>query len=155
MFDQGTVLVGEEMRYDTPRLVVPFGKPFELIFDNPDVMPHNLVVVRPGTREKVGTTAAMMKPDELDEQRRAYLPKTDDILAATRLLEPGQKETLKLTAPALAGDYEYVCTFPGHHLLMWGWLIVCRDVDAYLQTHPEVAASASAPAGEHEHQHGK
>src|SRR5439155_19150114 len=99
--------VREQMRYDTPRLVVEAGKPFEIIVENTDFMPHNLAVVKPGTREKVGLAAATMKPDELDGQGRAYLPQTTDILAATRLLEPGQKETLKLTAPAQEGDNEY------------------------------------------------
>ena len=147
--------VREQMRYDTPRLVVEAGKPFEIIVENADFMPHNLAVVKPGTRELVGTAAATMKPEELDSQGRAYLPKTSDILAATRLLDSGQKETLKLTAPSLEGDYEYVCTFPGHHQFMWGWLIITKDVDAYLRTHPEVAVAPAAPAGEHEHQHGK
>ncbi|MDB6152531.1 MAG: putative rane-bound dehydrogenase, partial [Chthoniobacteraceae bacterium] len=33
--------VREQMRYDTPRLVVEAGKPIEIIFENPDFMPHN------------------------------------------------------------------------------------------------------------------
>ena len=45
--------VREQMRYDTPRLVVEPGKPFEVIFENDDFMPHNIVFVKPGTREKV------------------------------------------------------------------------------------------------------
>ena len=40
------------------------------------------------------------------------MPATGDILDATKLLEAGHKETLKLTAPATEGDYEYVCTSP-------------------------------------------
>ena len=34
--------VREQMRYDTPRLVVEAGKPFEVIFENVDLMPHNM-----------------------------------------------------------------------------------------------------------------
>jgi azurin len=129
--------VKEQMRFDTPRLVVEAGKPFELIVVNVDFMPHNLVVVRPGTRDRVGTTAAVMRPDDLDGKGRAFVPQSDAILGATRLLNNGQQETLRLTAPAEVGDYEYVCTFPGHHQVMWGWLVVTRDVDAYLEQHPE------------------
>ena len=40
--------VREQMRYDTPRLVVEAGKPFQIILENNDFMPHNLVVVSPG-----------------------------------------------------------------------------------------------------------
>jgi glucose/arabinose dehydrogenase/azurin len=142
--------VREQMRYDTPRVVVEAGKPFEVIVENGDFMPHNLVIVKPGTREKVGAAAATMKPDDLDSQGRAYLPKTSDVLAATKLLDPGQKETLKLAAPDTEGVHEYVCTFPGHFQTMWGQLVVTKDVDAYLQAHPEAPLPPPA-AGEHDH----
>jgi azurin len=42
-----------------------------------------------------------------------------------------------MTAPAEPGDYEYVCTFPGHYVIMWGKLVVTKDVDAYLQANPK------------------
>jgi glucose/arabinose dehydrogenase/azurin len=144
--------VREQMRYDTPRLVAEAGKAIEIIFENADFMPHNLVVVRPGTRDKVGTAAALMKPEDLDGRGRAYIPNTVDILSATKLVDPGQRVTLSLTVPNEEGNYEYVCTFPGHHQLMWGTLVVTRDVDAYLQAHPE--APVAAPAAAHNHDHG-
>jgi glucose/arabinose dehydrogenase/azurin len=129
--------VREQMRYDTPRLVVTAGQPFEIRFENVDFMPHNLVLVRPGTREKVGLASAKMKPDELDGEGRAFVPESQDILAATKLIEPRQKTALKLTAPTEEGVYEYFCTYPGHYLIMWGQLIVTKDVDAYLRSHPQ------------------
>jgi azurin/lysophospholipase L1-like esterase len=145
--------VREQMRYDTPRLVVEAGKPFEIILENTDFMPHNLTVVKPSTREKIGEMSAAMTPDQLDKQGRAYIPKTGNILAATKLLEPGQKETLKVTAPKAEGNYEYVCTYPGHWEMMWGTLVVTRDVDRYLQEHPEAPQQGGTPnaAAAHEH----
>ena len=129
----------EQMRYDTPRLVVEAGKPFEIILQNMDAMGHNLVVVKPGTKEKVGTAAGTMTPDKLDGEGRAFLPKSTDIIAATKLVEPDQKVSLKLTAPTEEGEYEYVCTVPGHFAIMNGKLIVTKDVDAYLAAHPAAA----------------
>lgn len=142
--------VREQMRYDTPRIVVEAGKAFEIIVENDDFMPHNLVVVKPGTREAIGNAAATMAPDKLDRSGRPFVPNSGDILAATKLLEAGQRATLKLTAPTTTGDYEYVCTFPGHAQVMWGRLVVTKDVDAYLQANPE----ANLPkAGAHDHNH--
>jgi len=129
--------VREQMRYDTPRLVVEAGKPFQIIVQNEDAMPHNFVVVKAGSREKVGNAAMTLPPTKLDGQGRAYIPSSPDILAATKLLEPGQKQTLQLTAPKEEGEEEYVCTFPGHWMIMWGKLVVTKDVDAYLQAHPD------------------
>ena len=146
--------VREQMRYDTTRLVVEAGKPFEIIVENTDAMPHNLVFVQPGARQEVAEAAQNMKPDALDKKGRAFVPKDHaKIIEASKLIEPGQKETLKLTAPATEGDYEYVCTFPGHWTLMWGKLIVVKDVDAYLQAHPLADAVPSGPVDHAAHQH--
>lgn len=150
--------VREQMRFDTPRIVVEAGRPFEVVVENPDFMPHNFVVVKPGTRPKVGAMADAMKPDDRDEAGRPHVPRTSDILGATRLLEAGQRQVLKLTAPATEGDHEFVCTFPNHWQVMWGWLIVTRDVDAYLEQHPEsapvgAAAGDEAPVHSHGHEH--
>ncbi|MDQ3624481.1 MAG: HEAT repeat domain-containing protein, partial [Verrucomicrobiota bacterium] len=146
--------VREQMRYDKARLVVEAGKPFEVLLENVDVMPHNIVFVQPGTRQAVSEAVATMKPDRLDKQGRAYVPQKDSrVLEASKMLEPGQKETIKMTAPKKEGEYEYVCTFPGHWLIMWGKLIVTKDVDAYLQANPQPAVAASGHAEVHPHAH--
>jgi azurin len=149
--------VREQMRYDTPRLVVEAGKPFEVIFENVDMMPHNIVFVAPGTRQAVAESVQTRRPDQLDKQGRAYVPEKDKrVIAASRMLDPGEKETLKLTAPHEEGDYDFVCTFPGHWMIMWGKWIVTSDVDAYLRAHPEPTpplpgTGTTAHAGTHAH----
>ncbi len=147
--------VREQMRYDIPRIVVEVGKTFEIILKNDDFMPHNLVIVQPDSRNDVGLAAAVMKPDQIDDQGRPFIPQSqlDKILAATPLLEAGEEARLQLVAPEMKGDYEYVCTFPGHHTLMWGWLIVTDDVDAYLAANPKPRPTSPtatlAPAEDH------
>jgi azurin len=128
----------------------------ELTFDNVDVMPHNLVVVKPGAREKVGTAAMTMTPDDRDAKGRAYVPNSSEVVAATKLLETGQSETLRLPAIRTEGVYEYVCTFPGHWIVMYGQLVVTKDVDAYLKENPApgpaVAAKTAAATDVHAHE---
>jgi azurin len=121
--------VHEQLRYDTTRITVQAGKPFEVVFENDDVMPHNFVIVPPGMHMEIGNAAMTMTPDKLDKQGRAYIPASHEksVIAATKLLEPGQRETLKVKAPNKPGDYEFVCTFPGHALIMWGTLSVTKD----------------------------
>ena len=123
-------------------------------------MPHNLVIVKPNTCQKLGLAAATMKPDQFDAEGRAYVPDSSDILAASKMLQPGQRESLKLTAPSVEGDYEYFCTYPEHYQVMWAWLIVTKDVDAYLQAHPEAplpapnaAALSEGSPNAHAHSH--
>jgi azurin len=144
--------VHEQMRYDQARLVVEAGKPFEIILENADTMPHNLVFVKPASHEKVGMASATMTPDKLDKQGRAFIPKSDLILDATKLVEPAQKDSIKVSGINDEGEFEYVCTVPGHFALMWGKLIVTKDVDAYLQANPVALQSApNAPAIVHQH----
>ena len=145
--------VREQMRYDTTRIVVEAGKPLEIILENVDMMPHNLVIVQPGAREEVGNQAQTMAPNP-DKQGRLYVPNNKKIIASSKLLEAGQKETLKLTAPEKPGEYEYVCTYPEHWKVMFGQLVVVKDMDAFLKA----SAKSTSPlpqvtAVRHEHQH--
>jgi glucose/arabinose dehydrogenase/azurin len=146
--------VREQMRYDLTRLVVEAGKPFEIILENDDFMGHNLVITEPGAREEVGTQAQTMKPKP-DRQGRLYIPRNKKIIAGTKIVEPGQKETLKLTAPKTPGDYDYLCTYPEHWKVMFGQLVVVKDFDAFLQASAKYGAiqQASAPEAEHHHSH--
>ncbi|MEO6740435.1 MAG: HEAT repeat domain-containing protein, partial [Chthoniobacteraceae bacterium] len=130
--------VHEQMRYDTTRIVVEKGKPFEIIIENLDAMPHNLVIVDSGTRQNVAEAVQTRRPDQLDKKGRAYVPEKDGrVHEASKLIEPGQKDTIKWTAPNKEGEYDYVCTFPGHWAIMWGKIVVTKDVDAYLAANPD------------------
>jgi putative heme-binding domain-containing protein len=125
----GTVL--EQMRYDLDRIVVQAGKPVEIVFENTDMMPHNLVVARPGALEEVGllAEATATRPDAA---RRQYIPESPRILFFSRLLQPREAQKLSFTAPSQAGVYPYVCTYPGHWRRMYGALYVVDDLDGYL-----------------------
>jgi azurin len=56
-----------------------------------------------------------------------YVPasKAAEILAATKLLGPGERHTTTFAAPSAPGRYPFVCSFPGHAQVgMRGVLIV-------------------------------
>ena len=46
------------------------------------------------------------------------------MLWATKVVPTGQSHSLKFTAPKALGDYPYVCTIPGHGILMLGTMTV-------------------------------
>ena len=73
------------------------------------------------------------------------MPNDKRILLSSKLLEPGEKETLQFTAPAKPGDYEYVCTYPEHWKVMFGELVVVKDMAAFLKA--EAPAPAARKAG--------
>ena len=85
--------------YDTPRLVVEAGKPFEIIFENTDFMPHNVVIVRPGSREKVGEGLGVAEHFDGDGRRRAPL-----VQGAGRRQPPGHLHCLIVAAVLIEID---------------------------------------------------
>lgn len=118
--------VMNEMAFDVTEFSVEAGKKVEIIFENPDFMQHNLLVVEQGALEKVGKAADKMatSPDAADKD---YVPDMDEVLYATRLLNPEETVTLSFTAPEEPGEYPYVCTFPGHWRTMQGTMIVTEN----------------------------
>ncbi len=137
--------VPEQLRYDTTRIVVEAGKATEILFANDDAMPHNFVLVAPGTRNALAATALTMDPRKKDGKGRACIPESPSVLAATKMLEPGQSERLIYQAAAETQEYEFFCSFPGHGVVMGGRFIVTPDVDAYLAEHPALPNSLPMP----------
>ncbi|MCH8828620.1 MAG: c-type cytochrome, partial [Planctomycetes bacterium] len=119
--------VHEEMRYDTPYFAVEAGRPVQLVLRNEDLMPHNLVITRPGKLKDVAFAAAAMPP-RIDRSGRLYVPKTGDVLFATKLVPSHSQAVLTFTAPKKPGVYPYVCTFPNHWMRMYGVMVVVKDL---------------------------
>ena len=131
--------VPHRMIYDTTRFYVKAGAPVEIIFENTDIMPHNLVITAPGAMAKVGNAAEAMAMDE-DAAERQYLPDLPEVLHATNMLYSGMSETLRFTAPSEPGVYPFVCTYPGHWLIMNGTMHVVEEIDDTMVT---VASTAT------------
>ena len=123
--------ITDQMLFNKDRIAAQAGKPLEIIFENSDIMPHNFVVAKPGSLEEVGLLgeSTSTQPGALE---RNYVPPSDKILVATRLLAPRDSQKLSLTAPRQPGVYPYVCTYPGHWRRMFGAFYVVDDIAAYL-----------------------
>jgi azurin len=141
-----TALTG--LRFEPARFAVAPGAKIALTFRNPDDMMHNVVFTRPGARAAVAEAALA-----LGEQgpARNFVPADERVIAATPIVNPGGTVRLEFTAPATEGVYPYVCTFPGHGLVMFGAMYVARTPrlpplaeDPHVP--PPVVAAATAAA---------
>lgn len=76
-----------------------------------EAMSHNWVLLEQGT-DAIALTQSGSSHPETD-----YIPsdRTVYILAKTKMVGPGESDTVSFTAPRNAGQYEYVCTFPDHY----------------------------------------
>ena len=112
-----------KMQFNEDTLVVSAGKTVSIVFENPDFMQHNLLIVAPGKLEIVGQAAdALMSAP--DAAQKNYVPQIPEVLFATRILNPNERVRLTFKAPSRPGAYPFVCTFPGHWRIMNGILIV-------------------------------
>ena len=121
----------ERMLFTTKQFTVKPGQPVKLVFTNPDATDHNLVVVTPGSLAEVGMAANDMAKDPRNAAGD-FIPdsKRQLILAATPMIGPTRKSlahVLRFEAPREPGVYPYVCTFPGHWIVMNGQMVVARD----------------------------
>lgn len=118
------VTANDQMRFSANRIEVKAGGPIKIELSNIGTLPkeamgHNLIVLKPGVVPAAFAAKAMnAKPTE-------YVPPdaAAEVVGHTKLLGPGEKETLTLEGLA-AGTYPFLCSFPGHVALMNGELVV-------------------------------
>ncbi len=114
----------DTMMYDKTTFEVKSGQKVKLVFKNIGKLPkaamgHNVVIL------KKGVNVAAFCSEAIKFAAKDYFPesKKGDVIATTKLLGPGESDTIIFTAPA-PGTYDYVCTFPGHFALMKGKMTV-------------------------------
>lgn len=120
----------EQMQYDTKYFVVQAGKPVEVTLENADAMPHNLVITTPGAMQEVAVQAGSMPPP-MDDSKKAYIPDNPKVLDSLSMVQPDESATMTFTAPKEPGEYDFVCTFPGHWVRMYGVMLVVPDLEAW------------------------
>ncbi|MFL2451042.1 MAG: PVC-type heme-binding CxxCH protein [Verrucomicrobiales bacterium] len=115
--------VPEKMIYDITEFTVKRNQPVKLILSNPDLTMHNLVIVKPGALEKVGKAGNEMAKDK-NGLKKNYIPNLSEVLWSTPQLKQNTSHTIRFKAPKKSGEYPYVCTFPGHWVIMKGLMKV-------------------------------
>ncbi len=116
--------IHERMQFTITEFKVKAGAPVKLILENPDATPHNLLIVKPGSEDEIGQAANQMATVPGAFEKMDFVPKSEKILHATKMLKQGESDTLRFHAPKEPGRYPYICSFPGHYLVMRGVMIV-------------------------------
>lgn len=101
------------------------GEAIALTLSNPDTVPHNWALIMPGKLSAIGEQANRLvaAPEGYIQQ---YVPLSSDVICYTDIVEPHQEFTIHFRAPNTPGRYPFLCTFPGHWMVMNGELIVDR-----------------------------
>ncbi len=111
------------MRYNKDEIKVKAGQTVRLTLKHvgemeKSVMGHNWVLLKQGTViNEFGQKAVQAKDND-------YIPEgTDAVITHTKMIGGGEEVTIEFEAPA-AGEYDFICSFPGHYSVMNGKFIV-------------------------------
>lgn len=116
----------DQMQYNVKAFEVTEGQKVVLSFKHIGQLPavamgHNVVILKSGTVVPAFATKCAPAKDT------AYIPQDEEskkaIVAHTKMLGGGESDEVTFTAPA-AGDYPFICTFPGHFAIMQGVMTV-------------------------------
>jgi azurin len=106
---------GDDMKYSLTTIEAKPGETLHIVLKGTGTIPkiamaHNFVAL------KAGVDAAKFSQDAMTARDTDYVPaaRKADVLASTTLAGPGETVEVTFKAPAAAGTYPYLCTFPGH-----------------------------------------
>lgn len=117
----------DQMQFSTKALEATAGDKVTLTLKHIGALPkaamgHNVVILKPGITAQAFAIKAM-KATTTD-----YVPQDEEskkeVVAHTKLIGGGESDSVTFDVPAEAGDYVFLCTFPGHFSLMSGVLKV-------------------------------
>ena len=111
----------DQMKFDTAEIRVSAGEKIRLTLNHTGKLPktamgHNFVLL-----EK-GTDIADFGMQAMNAKDNQYIP-ANGVIVHTKLIGGGESTTIEFTAPA-KGNYDFVCSFPGHYAMMKGKFIV-------------------------------
>ena len=114
-----TVQAGANLSFSPNFLTGKAGEVIALEFANPDAVPHNWALIAPNTLAQFGDGVNRQIADP-DAFARQYIPDQAQVVAYTDVVQPQDKFTIYFTLPTKPGRYPFVCSFPGHWMVMNG-----------------------------------
>ena len=118
------ITANDQMKFSVATIEATAGEEIKVVLKNDGTLPkeamgHNFVLLKAGVDMTAFATAAMTAKDT------DYVPAAQkgDVLASIPVLGPKKSGEVTFKAPA-AGDYSFLCSFPGHYMLMKGTLKV-------------------------------
>lgn len=114
---------GRNLTYGTTEFHVKADEAIAFTLVNPDVVPHNWVLVQPESLRTVGELGNQMIADPMAFARQ-YIPDSDQVITHTDIVNPNTEQTIYFHAPTAPGRYPFLCTFPGHWMVMNGVMVV-------------------------------
>ena len=107
------IIASDPMNFDIDEIVVPSCSTITLTLVNDSNMEHNFVLISEGKGNEIAMAAVDAGP------LNNYVPESEDVLFGGALVKPQITESFTFESPPI-GEYEFLCTFPGHYVFMKG-----------------------------------
>ncbi|MBS1491358.1 MAG: azurin [Bacteroidetes bacterium] len=118
------ISAGDDMKYDRTEIKVKEGQTVKLTLTHIGKAPvatmgHNFVLLAQGVSPDNFSREAVNAKDN------DYIPKgmEKDVIAHTKTIGGGETASVEFKAPS-KGTYDFLCSFPGHFVMMKGKFIV-------------------------------
>lgn len=143
------LVMSDGLRFSPARVAAEAGERLTFKIDNVDStdLAHNFVVIKPGTRSAI---VALSLAQGADGPARDFVPVSADILGSSKLLPAGNSAVVTVQLPDVKGVYPYVCTFPGHGMMMFGAIyagVPMPALEADTNLPPTVVAALATGGG--------
>jgi azurin len=108
----------DKMRYDLTAFEVKPGQKVSVTIKNVGTTPkfsmgHNFVML--DRTVNAGNATTFLDKASTEAAHDYVPPNAKEVLAHSRLLGPGESDTVTFNAPYIPGEYLYLCSFPGHY----------------------------------------
>lgn len=107
----------DNMKFDVTLIEAEPGETLRIVFETvskmpPQAMSHNIAIVDLGTDTDAFAMASMSARDN-----EFIAPDYENqVIFNTPMLGGGESVEMEFTVPETKGDYDFVCTFPGHYM---------------------------------------
>ncbi len=113
-----TIHADDKMRFDVTAIEAAPGQKIVVTFKNVGTTPkvsmgHNFVLLDKTVNEQ--NVTKFLDAASMDAAHDYVPPSSKEVLAHSKLLGPGETETVTFNAPYVPGQYLYLCSFPGHY----------------------------------------
>ena len=125
--DQEIVIEGnDQMQFNKKTMEIKAGETIKLTLKHVGKLPkiamgHNIVILKKGTN--LATWAGKAMTAAATDYIPADKASKDAVIAHTKTLGGGETDTITFSIKD-AGEYEYLCSFPGHFAIMQGKITV-------------------------------
>ena len=108
----------DKMKFDVTAFEAKPGQKISVTLKNVGTTPkfsmgHNFIMLDRAVN--TGNVLAFLDKASTQAAHDYVPPDAKEVLAHTKLLGPGESDTVTFSAPFVPGEYLYLCSFPGHY----------------------------------------